>query len=274
MKIKFIDKIEEADEIQDGNGDTNASQEIKTDIQNKEDGDQSGSYSSDVTDLQQDASDIMTKKTQLKTQYQTNLKYVNDQTSAIIKQRNDLEDIAPENDEQADITKNKIIQSNVLINTLLNKKLMLKNTYQMNIKNLDQKLMGINQKIAANGGNISPNCIDEQVKINARFSKKLFESVLNKTDEMFAEICLAFEQIDDLSYTPDNTRCRTFARNIVAYLNKIGWDSGNKENEFKTFVYNLLTASHLSLSLKEKDMFIDNLVGLMKSNALFKWVFA
>ena len=94
-------------------------------------------------------------------------------------------------------------------------------------------------------------------------------AVLNRTDEMYAEICMAFDNIDNLSYRPDNTKCRTFAKNIIAYLNKLGWESGGHEDEFKTFLFNILNASHISLAQSEKEKFVNNLIGLMKEKYTF-----
>jgi hypothetical protein len=84
---------------------------------------------------------------------------------------------------------------------------------------------------------------------------------------------MAFDNIDNLSYRPDNTKCRTFAKNIIAYLNKLGWESGGHEDEFKTFLFNILNASHISLAQSEKEKFVNNLIGLMKENTLFMWLF-
>jgi hypothetical protein len=90
---------------------------------------------------------------------------------------------------------------------------------------------------------------------------------------MYAAIKMAFDKIENLSYSPDNTQCKTFAKNIVAYLNKIGWESGENEKNFKAFMYGVLNASHISFSNAEKDKFVDNLMNIMKENTLFNWVF-
>lgn len=273
MIVEFIDKIEEADDVQDNPSGDNQ-QDTNTDTKEQDPNQADPDKEAEVTDLQQNVSNLLSKKTMRKTRYTNELKPFNDRIAALVKQRGELEGIKPENPDQADINNQKIAQKNAQINDLINKKLALKTAYQTDIKNIENQLVSANQRIADNGGTVIPNYIDESMNREMRFSKKLFESVLNKTDEMYAAICLAFDKIDNLSFTPDNTRCKTFAKNIIAYLNKMGWGSGAKEEEFKTFLYGLLNASHLSLARKEKDSFVNNLIEEMKGNALFKWLFA
>lgn len=268
MKINIYTdkKLQESDEIQNGKG-TNVSQETNTNsvIQNQ---------NTDTTELSQQLVDFVNKKTQLKTQYDADIKVLNDQITVLQKQRSDLQATEAQTDDQAQTNKAKLIQINISLNDLANKKLTKKTTYQQNVKTIEQQMVNINKTIAENGGDVDVKCIDESVKGKMRFSKKLYEAVLNRTDEMYAEICMAFDNIENLSYRPDNTKCRTFAKNIIAYLNKLGWESSGHENEFKTFLFNLINASHISLAQSEKEKFVNNLINSMKGNTLFMWLFS
>ena len=270
MKINIYTnkKLQEADEIQNGDGKSNVSQETNTNTV-----DQTQGKNTDTTELSQQLVAFVNRKTQLKTQYDADIKVLNDQITLLQKQRGDLQAADVQTDEQSKANKAKLIQINIALNDLANKKLAKKTTYQQNIKDIEQRMVSIDKTIAENGGDSDVKFVDESYRSKIRFSKKLYEAVLNRTDEMYAEICLAFDSIDNLSYRPENTKCRTFAKNIIAYLNKLGWESGGHENEFKTFLFNLINASHISLAQSEKEKFINNLIGLMKENTLFKWIF-
>ena len=270
MKINIYTdkKLQEADEIQNGDGKSNASQETNVNAV-----DQTQDKNTDTTELSRQLVAFVNRKTQLKTQYDADIKVLNDQITLLQKQRGDLQSADVQTDEQAQANKSKLIQTNIALNDLANKKLVKKTAYQQNVKNIEQQMILINKTIAENGGDVDVKCVDEFLKAKIRFSKKLYEAVLNRTDEMYAEICMAFDNIDNLSYLPDNTKCRTFAKNIIAYLNKLGWESGGHEDEFKTFLFNVLNASHISLAQSEKEKFVNNLIGLMKENKLFMWLF-
>jgi hypothetical protein len=272
MKINIYTdkKLQEADEIQNGDGESNASQETNINVVDQN---QNQEQNTDTTELSQQLVAFVNRKTQLKTQYDADIKVLNDQITLLQKQRGDLQAADVQTDEQAQANKAKLIQTNIALNDLANKKLAKKTAYQQNVKNIEQQMILINKTIAENGGDVDVKCVDESLKAKIRFSKKLYEAVLNRTDEMYAEICMAFDNIDNLSYRPDNTKCRTFAKNIIAYLNKLGWESGGHEDEFKTFLFNILNASHISLAQSEKEKFVNNLIGLMKENTLFMWLF-
>ena len=123
----------------------------------------------------------------------------------------------------------------------------------------------IKQMIIDAGGTIN-----EQAR---GFGRRLYESVTNRTDEMFALISLTFDSMDGLSYRPDSTRCRTFAKNIIAYINKGDFGEAEPEQGLSDFLINLLNRSQVSLSNKEKDAFVINLIDNMKESALFSWIF-
>ena len=272
MKVNFYKKITEADDIQNGNGETNASQDTNT--TNTDNQEQPQEKNTDTTELDSQVVQLMNRKTALKNQYAADLKVFNDQIVLIQKQKSGLESTTPENDEQAQANKAKILQMNVSLVDLMNKKLVRKNTFNNDIKAIEQQLVTLNKDIAEAGGNIDVKCIDESERVRVRFGRKLFEAAMNRTDEMYAAIKLAFDSMESLSYTPSDTQCRTFAKNTIAYLNRIGWESGENENNFKTFMYGLINASHLSFSNGEKAQFVENLMNIMKESTLFNWVFA
>ena len=270
MKVIFHEKITEADDIQNGNGESNASQDTNTNgnTETKADGE-----NVDTTELDAKLVQLINKKTALKNQYTADIKVINDQITLIQKQKSTLDATKPENDEQAQTNKAKSIQMSVQLVDLANKKLTRKTTYNNDIKAIEQQMVAINQDLAQLGGNIDIKCIDESEKARIRFGRKLFEAVMNRTDEMYAAIKMAFDSIENLSYTPSDTQCRTFAKNTIAYLNRIGWESGENQKNFEVFMYGLLNASHLSFGNNEKKMFVENLVSIMKDNTLFSWVF-
>ena len=257
----------EDDENQTGSDSNNQNNDNKNGQNNNQNQDNDSEYVSQFNAL-------INKKTQLKTQYNQDLKVLNDQIALLMQQRSDLKNAENKTEEQIQANKLKSLEINASINDKVNKKLVKKTTYQQNVKNIEQQLVILNGKIAEEGGDVDVKCIDESVKSQMRFSRKLYEAVLNRTDEMFAAISMAFDNIENLSYKPDKTKCRTFAKNIIAYLNRLGWGSENHENEFKDFMIKLINASHVSLAKNEKEKFIENLISLMKESTLFMWVFS
>ena len=101
----------------------------------------------------------------------------------------------------------------------------------------------------------------------------LFESTVNKTDELFGIICLSFDSIDGLSYRPSDTRCRTIARDIINNIYRKENKESMSEDVFKDYVYSRLNNSHVSLSKKERDAFMENLLNGLKESVLFSWIF-
>jgi hypothetical protein len=270
MKFEFFKKIEEADDVQNGTGETNASQDTNTDTNQQPTDTETNT---ETTEMSQQLVALVNRKTQLKTQYDSDIKVINDQITLLQKQRGDLQAANVENNEQAQINKGKIININVSLNELANRKLVKKTAYQKNVRDVEQQMLLINKEIAEAGGDVDVKCVDESKVIYMRFSRKLYEAVLNRTDEMYAMIKMSFGEIENLSFQPSSTNCRTFAKNIIAFLNKLGWGSGENEEKFKTFVYNIIDASHISLGQAEKDKFVNNLTNAMKENQLFKWLF-
>ena len=179
------------------------------------------------------------------------------------------------NPQQDEANKKEAENINAQIAELVNKKLQRKTQYQNDIKNIDNQIVAMQKKVADLGEEIDPNIIEtESVHTPLyRFGRNLFESVTNRTDEMFAIISLAFDDIESLSYRPSDTRCRTFAKNIIAFLNRNIWKTDDHGEEFNDFMRNLLNASHVSLSTREKEAFIEKLSDSMKDNAMFNWIY-
>lgn len=157
------------------------------------------------------------------------------------------------------------------LNTQIVGKLEQKRAVQTEFENktrvLDQQINQLKQKVAQLGGDVKT---DESVVM---FGKKLYEAVTNKTDEMFALISLVFDSMENVSYRPDNTRCRTFAKNIIAYLNRGEFKSESVYRDLTDFLMNLLNKSQISLANKEKDTFVKKLIENMKESTLFSWIF-
>ena len=157
------------------------------------------------------------------------------------------------------------------LNTQIVGKLEQKRAVQTEFENkmrvLDQQINQLKQKVAQLGGDVKT---DESVVM---FGKKLYEAVTNKTDEMFALISLVFDSMENVSYRPDNTRCRTFAKNIIAYLNRGEFKSESVDRDLTDFLMNLLNKSQISLANKEKDTFVKKLIENMKESTLFSWIF-
>ena len=260
MKFNVYNRINEDDnQAEDNTNDQN------TDVTNS-------STNNSMLDMQNSQlSKLMNDRVKRKTDYQAELKKVNDGMIILQKNISDLESVTPENDEQARINKQNIMRFNKLMADKLQVKLRLKQVYRQDINKIDQMILALEIAIADQGGRVDPNSIEESA--NIRFSKKLYESVLNKTDEMFASICMAFDDMDNLSYRPDNTKCRTFAKNIIAFTNKLGSTLDDKEDMFRQFVRSLLNSSHISLGNNEKTKFIDKLCDVLRENTLFMWIF-
>jgi predicted RNA methylase len=73
---------------------------------------------------------------------------LNDQINLLQKQRGDLQAADVQTDEQAQANKAKLIQTNIALNDLANKKLVKKTAYQQNVKNIEQQMILINKTIA------------------------------------------------------------------------------------------------------------------------------
>jgi len=267
MKIELHKKkIDEADDIQNGNGDSNASQDV-----NVRD-DQSQERNTETSEINTQINMWTSRKSQLKTQYSVDLKPINDQITLLQKQKSDLESDIPQNDEQSAAQRSKMININKQIIELVNRKLVRKTTYQNDVRNAEQNLVSLYRQQADNGGDVDPKCVDESAKVKYRFSRKLYEAVINRKDEMYGMVCMAFDEMESLSYRPSAKRCEKYAKNIIAFLNKFDL-TGDDGMLFSDFVYSMLDTSHASFASSEKEKFVNNLINAMKDNPMFSWVF-
>ena len=173
----------------------------------------------------------------------------------------------PENPNDARIREinSKIVQEQ-------NKILQAEKTYQ-NIKaTCNNNIIQLNNEKAKLGASVDANSVKTE-SLKSDFKMGLFESTVNKTDELFGIICLSFDSIDGLSYRPSDTRCRTIARDIINNIYRKENKESMSEDAFKDYVSSRLNNSHVSLSKKERDAFMENLLNGLKESVLFSWIF-
>ena len=173
----------------------------------------------------------------------------------------------PENPNDARIREinSKIVQEQ-------NKIFQAEKTYQ-NIKaTCNNNIIQLNNEKAKLGASVDANSVKTE-SLKSDFKMGLFESTVNKTDELFGIICLSFDSIDGLSYRPSDTRCRTIARDIINNIYRKENKESMSEDVFKDYVYSRLNNSHISLSKKERDAFMENLLNGLKESVLFSWIF-
>lgn len=173
----------------------------------------------------------------------------------------------PENPNDARIREinSKIVQEQ-------NKILQAEKTYQ-NIKaTCNNNIIQLNNEKAKLGASVDANSVKTE-SLRSDFKMGLFESTVNKTDELFGIICLSFDSIDGLSYRPSDTRCRTIARDIINNIYRKENKESMSEDVFKDYVSSRLNNSHVSLSKKERDAFMENLLNGLKESVLFSWIF-
>ena len=168
----------------------------------------------------------------------------------------------------------KVSALNNQIAELVNQKLQKKNQYQQEIKSIEDKIVQIQKQLADLGEDLYTTLIDESVK-TPRFSKLLFESVTNRTDEMYVALKTSFDNVEGLSYTPEDTKLRRFAKTIIGYINRGSFQNDDDKSEkFKSYVMTMLNNSHISMTKKEIQTFIDSLTNTLKENVMFSWIFA
>lgn len=165
----------------------------------------------------------------------------------------------------------KLSTLNSQLSELINQRLQRKNQYLQDLKNIDNKIVMIQKQIADLGGSVNPSLIDESK--SDRFSKALFESVTNRTDEMYAMLKMSFDDAN-LSYTPSDVRLKKFAKNIVAFINKsVFKESEDKEEMLDEYINGMLVNSHVSLSNNERGTFVKKFMESLGTNMVFKWIF-
>lgn len=180
---------------------------------------------------------------------------------------NELKSPNPQNQQRSINIKTQIVE-------LVNQRLQRKTQYQQDIKNIESRIVSLQKQLADLDEDIDPSIIEESFKSKS-FSKKLFESVTNRTDEMYVMLRTSFDQIEDLSYTPEDVRLQRFAKTIIGYINKSSFQNeNNKADDFEDFVMAMINNSHVSLTKKEIQTFIDNFTNNLKENTMFSWIFA
>lgn len=168
----------------------------------------------------------------------------------------------------------KVASINGQIAELLNQRLQKKTQYQQDIKTIEDKIVLLQKQLADLGENVDASVIEESFK-TPKFRKMLYESVTNRTDEMYVSLKLAFDTIEDLSYTPEDSKLKRFAKTIIGYINRSDFkDNENKSESFDDYVMTMVNNSHMSLTKKELKLFIENLNNVLKENVMFSWIFA
>jgi hypothetical protein len=178
-------------------------------------------------------------------------------------------------DELKDPQKDQKISSlNGQIAELVNRRLKEKTVYQEKVKAIEAKIVQLQKQLADLGEAVDPSVIEESVR-TPKFSRMIFESVTNRTDEMYVALKTSFDEIEDLSYTPEDTKLKRFAKTIIGYINRSSFQSeDDKAESFKDYVITMLNNSHISITKKETQSFIDTLTNTLKENVMFSWIFA
>ena len=269
MKIELhrTKKIDEADDIQDGNGETNASQDINQPKENHENNVDTSEYNSKISQL----SNLKMAK---RTQYSQELKVINDQIALLHQNKTRIAANPVDNDEQKTSVKNELVKINGQIAELLYRKLQKKITYQNAVRDIEGQICTLYKEYAKAGGDVDVKAVDESYRGSYRFSKKLYEAVINRTDEMYGILMMAIDGIDYLTYRPESAKCREYAKNIIASLRLIE-DSDDMAKLFRDNLYGMLTRSkNAPYTSNDKDKIVNAVVDEMKKNTMFSWIFA
>lgn len=166
-----------------------------------------------------------------------------------------------------------IVDSNKKIADIEEKIADIRSAADAQINDLKKQITSEQDKIAKAGGSVNPSAVIEHKK---SFGRKLYEASTNRTDEMFTMISVAFDSIQDLSYTPNDTKKKTMARNLIAFINKnVSWGSDGEYHgdEFNDEVKRSINAGQMSLSIKEKEKFVEELDKQLKDNVMFSYIF-
>lgn len=174
---------------------------------------------------------------------------------------------SPQTEQKASVINGQIAE-------LINQRLREKTMYQEKVKAIENKIVQLQKQLADLGEDVDPSIIEESI-MTPKFSKILFESVTNRTDEMYVVLKTSFDEVKDLSYTPEDTKLKRFAKTIIGYINRSSFQSeDDKAESFKDYVMTMLNNSHISMTKKEIQSFIDTLTNTLKENAMFSWIFA
>lgn len=204
---------------------------------------------------------IALKKEQLLTRKNT----YNTDIKTITQQKNQLESqIARESDSD----KIKMLNTKVVE---LEKQARDKETVYDNDKRMiDLQILQYKAKIAGLGGTIDFN---ESIK---SFGKKIYESLTNKTEEMFGLVSMVFDSMSSekkISYYPSRTNQMGFAKKIIAYINEGNFANGDAMTNFSDFLIDMLNRSQIPFFSREKTDFTNRLIGEMSQNEVFSWIF-
>jgi len=210
------------------------------------------------------------------------LSKVNDQYSkAKTKYMNDVKDVETRiqgyqkvlQDENAtDEMKQKARES---IEMQLNMKITALDTFTNSLKLIRQAFKNANDALVTAGKDPVIK-IPEKEEIRISFSKKLFEAVnLGRTEEMAKCIKSAMDSVESISYTFDETPCRTFAKRIISYINndKDFRNADNRKEMFDEFVTNIFSSTQKKLQEKEIESLIAELDNILENNVMFAWIF-
>ena len=168
----------------------------------------------------------------------------------------------------------KVSAINGQIAELINQRLQEKTAYQEKVKGIEAKIVQLQKQLADLGEAVDPSVIEESVR-TPKFSRMIFESVTNRTDEMYVALKTSFDEIEDLSYTPEDTKLKRFAKTIIGYINRSSFQSENdKEQSFKDYVMTMLNNSHVSMTKKDTQSLINILSHTLREKAMFSWIFA
>lgn len=153
-----------------------------------------------------------------------------------------------------------------LMNKKLNKKTQYQNTtstYQQEVRDIETQLVQLAKQKADLGEDVDINMV-ESVKLSRKFWKKLYEATSgnSRTEDLYVIIRLSFSQIENLSFTPSDTWCKTKARNITTYIYSNFDDINSKTyhdtDAFLDFVEKSINDGFVSLSMRERDAFMRN----------------
>lgn len=144
--------------------------------------------------------------------------------------------------------------------------------YNNRKKTIRQKIDALNKQIAAVGGHAG--AVAESV--DSRFSRRLFEAVReNKTEEVKNALVSAFESVDGISYTPNETKCTTFAKRIIAYMNgdEDFKDSDEKRASLREYTEKMFKNAQYKLQDKEITKVLDEFEKILENSVLFAWIY-
>jgi len=219
-----------------------------------------------ISKLESDIVTLKEKKRTVQTDYENKVKNIEQQKNQLQEKLAQLDgaDKDPQKKKESVSIKTDIIKKK-------NQKRVAQTEFENQTRTVDEQILQIEMKIAELDGDIDVN---ESLK--RRIGRKLYEALLNKTDEMFDLVSFVFDEMmseDRISFVPNETRCMRFAKNIIAYINRGEFTPETVKDDLFDFLMNLLGNSQISFSNREKEMFAEKLIDEMSENVLFSWIF-